>query len=119
MALDQRVSEGAGPGGLGLGGSKFTLDPRDDRQHRAGDTLATDVEHRPYLLHTVDRGQTVGERTQRRERGAVEQVSGTGGGPDDAIPIGRAEAIGHLINEAEVGVGVAEQRTQVVVDPEA
>lgn len=31
MALDQRVSEGAGPGGLGLGGSKFTIDPRDDR----------------------------------------------------------------------------------------
>ena len=116
MAVNQRVIKGASLGGLRLGGCKFTLDVRDHRQHRAGNTLTADVEHRPYLLHAVDRRQRVGERTERRERGAIEQVAGAGGGPDDAISVRSTKPCSDLVDQSEIGIGVAEQRPQVVVD---
>ncbi len=118
MALNQWVVEGTGLGGLGFGGGKLTLDMRDHRQHRAGHTLAADVEHRPYLLHAVDGRQSVGERAECRERRTIEQVPRAGRGTDDAIPVWSAEVGSHLVDQPEVGVGVTEQRPQIVVNPE-
>ena len=42
-----------------------------------------------------------------------------GGGPDDAVVVGRAETGPHLIDQPEFGIVVAEQGTQVVVEPQA
>jgi len=119
MALNEWVIEGSGLGGLGFGGGKLTLDMRDYRQHRAGNPLAADVEHRPYLLDAVDGRQSVGEGAEFRERRTIEQVPRAGRGTDDAIPVWSAEVGSHFIDEPEVGVGVTEQGPQIVVDLEA
>jgi hypothetical protein len=116
VACNQGMPDGAGLGGFAILRSELAIDMRDHRQHRTGDALPTDVIHRPHLLHAIDRGQAVGERTQRRERGAVEQVARAGSGPDDAIAVGGAEPGSHLIDQPEVGIGVSQQRPQVVVD---
>ena len=118
MTLDQRVIVSAGLGGLGVCGGKLTLDVRDHRQHRAGNPLATNVEHRPHLFHTIDIRQLFGERAEFRERPTIEQAARAGCGPDDAIPVWSAEAGSHLVDQPEVGVGITEQRPQIVVDPE-
>ena len=116
MACNQRMIGGAGLGRFAIRRGKLPIDMGDHRQHGASHPLPADIEHRSYLFHAVDRGQAVGERTERRERGAIEEVAGAGGGPDDAIPVGSTKPGSDLVDQPEVGVGVAQQRSQVVVD---
>ena len=116
VACNQRMTGGAGLGGFAIRRGQLPLDMRDHRQHGTSRALPADIEHRPYLLHAVDRGQAVSERTERGERGAVEQVAGAGGGPDDAITVRGPEAGRDLVDQPKVGVSVSQQRPQVVVD---
>ena len=110
------MTGGAGLGGFAIRRGKLPRDMRDRRQHGTSHALPANIEHRPHLLHAVNRGQAVGEQTQRRERWAIEQVAGAGGGPDDAIPVGSTKPRSDFVDQPEVGVGVAQQRPQVVVD---
>ena len=90
----------------------------DGRQEGASRPLAPDIEHRPHLLHAVDPLEIVDEVAELPERHGGEQGPGRGGDPDDAIAIGSAEAVGDLVNDNEVIAAVAEERPEVVVDPQ-
>ena len=119
MAGDEGVP--AGPG-LGAGqrlGIERVRRPRDHRQHDARGSLPADVEDAPHVVHALDRPQPAGEALQRRERFSVEDVAGSGRGPDDAVAVRGAEDVGDLVHEVELGTAVADERLQVVIEPQA
>ena len=97
---------------------EWLVGARNDRQQSPRHTLAADVEDRPHLHHAGHRRQGVAQRPQFGEGPHVEHVARTDRGPHDAIPLRSTEPLGHLVDQAELGRVVAEQRPQVVVEPE-
>jgi len=91
---------------------------RNDRQLSPRHTLAADVEDRTHLHYAGHRRQGVAQRPQFGEGPRVEHVARTDRGPDDAIPLRSTEPLGHLVDQAELGRVVPQQRPQVVVEPE-
>ena len=92
--------------------------PGDDREEGAGQALPPDIEHRAYPLDAVDPRQIVDEVAQVPERDRSEEWARRGPDADDTVAIGGAEAIGDLVDDNEVVAAVAEERPEIVVDPQ-
>ena len=90
----------------------------DHGQEGARGALAANVEDRSHLRDALHSGQLVAEPTELLERPGREEVAGRRRRADDAIAVGRAEPVGELVDERKLGVVVAQERTQVVVEPE-
>jgi hypothetical protein len=91
---------------------------RDHRQDRPGRALAADVEDAPHLVHAVDLPQPPDEGVEGGQRLGGEDLARPGGGPHDAVAVGRPEHGRHLVHELEVATGVADERAEIVVDPQ-
>ena len=92
--------------------------PGDDREEGAGHALPPDIEHRADPINAVDPRQVVDEVAQVPEGDRGEERARRGADADDAVAIGGPEARGDLVDDDEVVAAVAEERPEIVVDPQ-
>lgn len=90
----------------------------DHGQEGARGPLAAHVEDRSHLGDALHPAELVAEPAEVAEWTGCEEVARRHGRADDAIAVGGAEAFGEFVDERELGVVVAQERTQVVVEPE-
>ena len=114
-----RSLEGAAAGGGALLHIERLRRVGDDGEERARDPLAAHVEDRPHLGDALHPAELVGDPPEVGERPGREEVAGRRRRADDAIAVGGAEAVGELVDERELGVVVAQERPQVVIEPQA
>ena len=92
---------------------------RDERQQGTGRSLPPDVVEGTHAGDAVDRLQLGAQQSQGLQPCRLKEMPRGGGGPDDAVVVGRAEAGRHLVDQPELGIVVAEQGSQVVVEPQS
>ena len=100
-------------------GIKGFAGARDERQQGSGRSLPPDVVEGTHAGDPFNRSHLGAQQPQGLQPCRFEEMARGGGGPNDAVVVGRAEAGPHLIDQPEFGVVVAEQGAEVVVEPQA